>query len=210
MHAFFFFFPWPYHSACEILVPLPGVKPASPALAAWSLNHRTAREVLTCMFWFNLQTYSVISPGLPWWLSSKEPPAKAGDAGSIPGLGRSPEWRNGQLTPVLLSGKFHGQRTLAGYSPWCCKESDTTEWLKSNNKSPFYTVGLGGLPRGRYSVSQSPIWIWLILKSILFISHWRILSSWTLKTAALSYGAEIICSLLIKGDESIPEVASTE
>ena len=32
-------------------------------------------------------------------------------------------------TPVLLPGKFHGQRSLVGYSPWGCKESDTTERL---------------------------------------------------------------------------------
>ena len=30
-------------------------------------------------------------PGLPWWLSSKESAYKAGNIGSIPGLGRSPE-----------------------------------------------------------------------------------------------------------------------
>ena len=29
--------------------------------------------------------------------------------------------------PVLLPGKFHGQRSLVGYSPWGHKESDTTE-----------------------------------------------------------------------------------
>ena len=28
--------------------------------------------------------------------------------------------------PVFLPGKFHGQRSLAGYSPWGRKESDTT------------------------------------------------------------------------------------
>ena len=28
---------------------------------------------------------------------------------------------------VLLPGEFHGQRSLAGYSPWVHKESDTTE-----------------------------------------------------------------------------------
>ena len=27
----------------------------------------------------------------------------------------------------FLPGKFHGQRSLVGYSPWGCKESDTTE-----------------------------------------------------------------------------------
>ena len=32
-------------------------------------------------------------------------------------------------TPVLLHGKSHGRRSLVGYSPWGCKESDTTERL---------------------------------------------------------------------------------
>ena len=36
------------------------------------------------------------------------------------------EW---QATPVLLSGEFHGQRSLVGYSSWNLKEWDTTEWL---------------------------------------------------------------------------------
>ena len=31
--------------------------------------------------------------------------------------------------PVFWPGKFHGQRKLAGYSPWGHKESDTTEQL---------------------------------------------------------------------------------
>ena len=30
-------------------------------------------------------------------------------------------------TSVLLPGEFHGQESLAGYSPWLCKESDMTE-----------------------------------------------------------------------------------
>ena len=33
-------------------------------------------------------------------------------------------------TPVFLPGKSHGQRNLAGSSPWGLKESDRTEWLK--------------------------------------------------------------------------------
>ena len=32
-------------------------------------------------------------------------------------------------TPVFLPGEVHGQRTLAGYSPWGHKEWDTTERL---------------------------------------------------------------------------------
>ena len=35
--------------------------------------------------------------------------------------------RQQQPTPVLLPGKFLGQRSLVSYSPWGHKESDTTE-----------------------------------------------------------------------------------
>ena len=34
-----------------------------------------------------------------------------------------------QPTAVFLPGEFHGQRSLMGYNPWGCKESDTTERL---------------------------------------------------------------------------------
>ena len=37
-------------------------------------------------------------------------------------------WRRAwQPTPVFLPGEFHGQRSLAGYSPWDHRESDRTE-----------------------------------------------------------------------------------
>ena len=52
-----------------------------------------------------------------------------GDSGSIPGSGKiswSKEW---QPTSVFLPGKFHGQRSLEGYSPKGCKESDTAEHM---------------------------------------------------------------------------------
>ena len=55
----------------------------------------------------------------------------AGDAGPIPGLGRSPG--GGQPTPVFFPGESHGQRSLAGYSPRDCKESGTTEQLTLTN-----------------------------------------------------------------------------
>ena len=54
---------------------------------------------------------------------------RAGDPGSIPGLGRFPWRRKWRPTPVPLPGKSHGQRSLVGYSPWGCKESDVTERL---------------------------------------------------------------------------------
>ena len=44
-----------------------------------------------------------------------------------PWVGKIPWRRAWQPTPVFLPGKFHGQRSLAGYSLWGCKESDATE-----------------------------------------------------------------------------------
>ena len=47
-----------------------------------------------------------------------------------PWVGKIPWRRKWQPTPVFLLGKSHGQRSLAGDSPWGYKESDTTEWLQ--------------------------------------------------------------------------------
>ena len=44
-----------------------------------------------------------------------------------PWVGKIPWRREWQPTPVFLSGEFRGQRSLVGYSPWVCKESDMTE-----------------------------------------------------------------------------------
>ena len=46
-----------------------------------------------------------------------------------PRVGKIPWRRDRLLTPVFLPGEFHGQRSLAGYSPWGCKESDRTQQL---------------------------------------------------------------------------------
>ena len=44
-----------------------------------------------------------------------------------PWVGKIPWRREWQPTPVFLPGESHGQRSLAGYSPWGHKELDTTE-----------------------------------------------------------------------------------
>ena len=46
----------------------------------------------------------------------KNLPANVRDVGSIPGL-EDPLEKAWQHTPVFLPGEFHGQRSLAGYSP---------------------------------------------------------------------------------------------
>ena len=67
-----------------------------------------------------------------WYLSGsdgKESACSAGDLDSILGVGKIPWRREWQPTLVFLPGEFHGQRSLVGYSPWGCKESDMTERL---------------------------------------------------------------------------------
>ena len=61
------------------------------------------------------------------WLSSdgKASACNAGDLGSTPQVGKIPWRRKWQPTPVVLPGKFHGWRSLVGYSPWDRKESET-------------------------------------------------------------------------------------
>ena len=61
----------------------------------------------------------------------KNPPASAGDirCGFAPWVVKMPWRRAWQPAPVFSPGESHGQRSLAGHSPWGCKESDTTEQL---------------------------------------------------------------------------------
>ena len=57
----------------------------------------------------------------------KESACNAGDPGLIPRSERSTGEGNGCPLLVFLSGKFHGQRSLVGYCPWCHIESDMIE-----------------------------------------------------------------------------------
>ena len=41
---------------------------------------------------------------------------------SVPGSGILPWRRAQQPAPIYLPGESHGQRSLAGYSQWCCRE----------------------------------------------------------------------------------------
>ena len=67
--------------------------------------------------------------GFPGDSDGKESACNAGDLGSILGLGRSPG--GGQDNPLQYSylENPHGQRSLAGYSPWCHRELDMTKRL---------------------------------------------------------------------------------
>ena len=55
----------------------------------------------------------------------KNLPPSAGDVGSVPGSG-DPLEKGMVIHSVFLPRESHGHRSPVGYSPWGCKESDTT------------------------------------------------------------------------------------
>ena len=63
--------------------------------------------------------------GLPWWLSGKESACQCRRCKFNPWIGKISCRRKWQPIPVFLPGKFHGQRSLAGYRPWGCTHTHT-------------------------------------------------------------------------------------
>ena len=84
--------------------------------------------------WDSLPTPVLL--GFPGGSAGKESACNAGGLGSIPGWGRSPGEGNG-YPPVFWPGEFHGL-----YSPWGCKDSDTTERLSLSWPSYLCTQAL--------------------------------------------------------------------
>ena len=66
----------------------------------------------------------VLSSGLPWWLSGKEPACQCRRCKRRrldPWVRKIPWRREWLRAPVFLPGESHGQRNLAGYSLWSAK-----------------------------------------------------------------------------------------
>ena len=85
----------------------------------------------------NTVTLTVMASIIWWWGGGQvalvvlnNSPVSAGDIrdmGWIPGLGRSPGGGHGNPLQYSCLQNPHGQTSLAGYSPWGCRESDMTE-----------------------------------------------------------------------------------
>ena len=68
--------------------------------------------------------------GFPRVTSGKEPACKFRRHKKCrfdPWVGKISWKRAWQPTPVFMPGESHGGRSLVGYTPWGCKESDTTK-----------------------------------------------------------------------------------
>ena len=73
------------------------------------------------------QQRSTVDAGFSGGSDGKEPTCNAGDLGSIPELGKSPGGGHGNPLQYSCLENPQGQRSLVGYNPRSCKESDMTE-----------------------------------------------------------------------------------
>ena len=109
----------------------------------------------------------------PGGSDSKESGCSAADPGSILGLGRSLGEREWLSTPIFLLGEFHGQSSLAGYSPRSCKESDTTERLIQHSLQTMPGDYLTLYPRQHWKAGNTiNLAHFLALSLILFRNSW--------------------------------------
>ena len=90
----------------------------------------------------------------PGGSDGKESACNAGDLGSIPGLGRSPGGGHSNTLQFsfLENSQRRVQRSLVGYRPWDCKESDMTEQLSTARHIVAYNVVLNSSVQQNESV----------------------------------------------------------
>ena len=68
----------------------------------------------------------------------KHPPANAGDV--VQSLDLKDPLEKEMAAHPNRPGKFHGQRSLTGYSPWDCQESDMTEHAAQKNETTLISL----------------------------------------------------------------------
>ena len=104
---------------------------------------------------------------------------------------KSPGVGNGNLL-IFMPRKFHGQRTLVGYSPWGRKESHMTQWLGTYTHTHGFNYGV--VKNSYHMIHQSHFWayMWrkckhyLEEKSALHIHSWFIHISQDMKITYVS------------------------
>ena len=103
-------------------------------------------------------------------------------------------WRRKWLpTPVFSPGKSHGQQSLVGYSPWGCKESDTTEHANSKVKS-FQIVVVQSLSCVRLFVTPQTV---ARQASLSFAISRSLLKLMFIDSVMLSNHLILCCALLL-------------
>ena len=90
------------------------------------LQHCFFLGSLAYLFVLQILYFPDSSMGFPDGSDGKESTCNAGDLSSIL-CWEDPLVKGKATHSIILARESHGQRSLAGYSPWGHKESDTTE-----------------------------------------------------------------------------------
>ena len=100
-------------------LPDPGLNPSLLCLLLWQADSLPLHHLLDFSVTTGKSTLIlVIYLGFPGASDGKESACNAGDLGSTPGLGRSPEEGTGNPLQYSRLENPHGQGSLAGYSLW--------------------------------------------------------------------------------------------
>ena len=132
----------------KISKPIPPVKPSTPSAL---LLYSVLKPCFHLTYCILVLLYYV--HGLPMWCSGKEPACQCRRCKrySVNPWVRKMSWRSKwPSAPVFLPGKFHGQRSLVGYSPCGRKESDMTECIQTHTHTHTCIMFIVSFPVRKY------------------------------------------------------------
>ena len=103
-----------------------------------------------------------------------------------PWVGKIPWRRKWQPTPEFFPGKFHGQRSLAGCSPWGLRESVMTQWdlqfllLIQISTKIWYSQSFPWVGISKLWPNSCPLTLFIIkfYWNTVMPNHWFIINDW--------------------------------
>ena len=104
------------------------IMPLMSNLRILSLKSQWFSAIFVCVFYSFMSTFK--------WFRRWTVCLQCGRLGFDPRVGKIPWRRKWQPTPVLLPRKFHGWRSLVGYSPWGGRVGH--DWATSLGDDPFW------------------------------------------------------------------------
>ena len=139
--------------------------------------------------------------GFPWWLSGKESTCTGRRHGFDPWVGKTPWRRKWQPTPVFLSGRSHGQRSLLSCSPWGHKRvgHDLATEEGKRQPSPVFCPG-EPMDRG--------VW-WATVHGVTRVGH-KLTTKWQQQPSlGWTFGKQKLCFFSLHSDALFGTVLNT-
>ena len=113
---------------------------------------------------------------LPWWLRGQESACWCRRLQFDTWFGNIPWRRKWQPTPVFMSGKFHGQRSLEGHSPRGCKTAghriaNKPQQQKTNKGTARAPPPTKPVP-GAWELLENKVSVWVFFMTLIRVYHY--------------------------------------